>query len=157
MAPDKLKNGAQCGFTKFDRRLFIYKVFQFAFYFSLSLSIFSTSLAQLVASVATSRLALCWMWDSPRTRCVWRRTPIYTWHEQAEIEWARRVISVLPQCEALRTCRSGFPIITKWCCYVTRMWKWCQVQPEPTTLGITAIEILQSTRFTLLYLLRIHR
>ena len=23
---------------------------------------------------------------------------------------------LLPQCEALRTCRSGFPIATKWCC-----------------------------------------
>jgi len=22
---------------------------------------------------------------------------------------------LLPQCEALRTCRSGFPIATKWC------------------------------------------
>jgi len=22
----------------------------------------------------------------------------------------------LPRCEALRTCRSGFPIVTKWCC-----------------------------------------
>jgi len=23
---------------------------------------------------------------------------------------------LLPRCEALRTCRSGFPIATKWCC-----------------------------------------
>ena len=23
---------------------------------------------------------------------------------------------LLPQCKALRTCRSGFPITTKWCC-----------------------------------------
>ena len=23
---------------------------------------------------------------------------------------------LLPQCEALRTCRSGYPIATKWCC-----------------------------------------
>jgi len=23
---------------------------------------------------------------------------------------------LLPQCEALRTCRSGFPFVTKWCC-----------------------------------------
>jgi len=23
---------------------------------------------------------------------------------------------LLPQCEALRSCRSGFPIATKWCC-----------------------------------------
>ena len=24
---------------------------------------------------------------------------------------------LLPRCEALRTCRSGFPIATKWCCH----------------------------------------
>jgi len=34
----------------------------------------------------------------------------YTWREQAMIEWSGRVNSccLLPQCEALRTCRSGF-------------------------------------------------
>ena len=39
----------------------------------------------------------------------------YMWREQAIIEWSRHVNSnccLLPQCEALRTCRSGFPIAT---------------------------------------------
>ena len=71
------------------------------------------------ASVATSPLALRWMRGSPRTGCARRITPIYMWREQAII----RVIMacdlyccLLPQCEALRTCLSGFPIATKWCC-----------------------------------------
>ena len=77
MTPDKLQNGAQCSFSKFDRRLFISKVFQSAFYMSLSLSVFSTSLAQLAASVANSRLTLCWMCDWPRMRCVKNNTHIH--------------------------------------------------------------------------------
>jgi len=38
--------------------------------------------------------------------------------KQAITEWSRQVIycCLLPQCEALHTCRSGFPIATKWCC-----------------------------------------
>jgi len=73
------------------------------------------------------------MCDSPRTGCAPRITAIYTWWEQAITEWLRRGISadtnlwtieqndqrthrviaahdlyccLLPQCEALRTCRS---------------------------------------------------
>jgi len=38
MAPDKLENGAQCCFNKFDCRLFISKFVEIAFYLSLSLS-----------------------------------------------------------------------------------------------------------------------
>ena len=51
------------------------------------------------------------MRDSPRMRCVWRITPIYTWRQQAIIEWSHRMISncwLLPQCEVLHTCHSGF-------------------------------------------------
>jgi len=68
--------------------------------------------------VATSPVALRWMCDSPRTDVR---------EEQQHISVARtsnnRVIAehdlyccLLPQCDALRTCRSGFPIATKWCC-----------------------------------------
>jgi len=35
------------------------------------------------------------------------------WRKQAITEWSRRL---KPQCEALRTCCSGIPIATKWCC-----------------------------------------
>ena len=90
------------------------------------------------ASVATSPVVLRWLCDSPRTGCAWRITPLYMWREQAIIEWSwlessadinlwtiehddwrtRRVIMaclyccLLPRCEALRTCCSGFPIAT---------------------------------------------
>jgi len=65
-------------------------------------------------TVATSLLALRWMCDSPRTGCARNITPIYMWREQAITAWSWHVISccLLPQCEALRTCRSGFPIAT---------------------------------------------
>jgi len=65
-------------------------------------------------TVATFQLALRWMCNSPRTGCARRTTTTYMWHEQAIVEWLRRMISccLLPQCEALRTCRSVFPIAT---------------------------------------------
>jgi len=46
MVPDKLENGTQCFFNKFDCRLFISKFSQFAFYLSLLHSVISKSLAQ---------------------------------------------------------------------------------------------------------------
>ena len=51
IAPDKLENGAQCCFNKFDYRLFISKFSQFAFYLSLysqSLQKSSTTLMQVL-------------------------------------------------------------------------------------------------------------
>jgi len=53
---------------------------------------------------------------------------------------------LLPQCEALHTCRSGFPIVTKWCCgnsrflresakifpRVSKMMKFHLCTPRPT-------------------------
>ena len=60
--------------------------------------------------VATSPLPLHWMCNSPQTGCARRITPIYMWREQAI-----RVISsgdlyccLLPQCDALCTCRWDF-------------------------------------------------
>ena len=63
--------------------------------------------------VATSPAALRWLCDSPRTGCAWRTTPyIYVARTSnnrvimaCELYWC-----LLPQCEALRACRSGFPI-----------------------------------------------
>jgi len=58
--------------------------------------------------------------QQPRTGCAWRITPIYSYVAPTS---NNRVISsgdlhccLLPQCEALHTCRSGFLIATKWCC-----------------------------------------
>jgi len=65
--------------------------------------------------VGTSPLALRWLCDSPRTGCA-RRTTIYIYVARTSND---RVIAacelyccLLPQCAALRTCRSGFPIAT---------------------------------------------
>jgi len=54
--------------------------------------------------IAISALALRWMRDSPRTRCARRTTPIYTWREQAIIEWSRRVISIVACCHSAKLC-----------------------------------------------------
>jgi len=79
--------------------------------------------------VATSPLALRWMRGSPRTECARRTTPY--------VCGANRVISsgdlcccLLPQCEALRTCRSGFPIATKWfhCHLILELAEICSIQ-----------------------------
>jgi len=69
--------------------------------------------------VATSPVVLRWMCDSPRTGCAWRTTPfIYVARTSNNrvIMACELYCCLLPQCEALRICRSGFPIATKWCC-----------------------------------------
>jgi len=67
--------------------------------------------------VATSWLTLCWMCDSPWMGCARRIKPIYI----SYVLWTsnNKMISLgdlncclLSQCEALRTCCSGFPITT---------------------------------------------
>ena len=70
------------------------------------------------SAVATSPVMLRWLCDSPQTGCALRTKDIYVARTRNN-----RVISsgdlyccLLPRCEALRTCRSGFPIATKWCC-----------------------------------------
>jgi len=86
MVPDKLENGVQCCSNKLDCRLFISKFSQFAFYLSLSFSVISISLTHVPQ---TSRNKMSITWDL--CNCL------------------------VPQCEALRTCFSAFPITTKWC------------------------------------------
>ena len=54
--------------------------------------------------LATSPLALRWMCDSPWTGCVRRTTPIYMWHEQAILEWLRRMISIVSCCHSVKLC-----------------------------------------------------
>jgi len=102
---------AQCHFSIFDCRLFIFSFFQFAFCLSLSLSVISTSLSQTFCKCCNLSVSvvlnLC---DSPWTRCAWRTTPIHKWREQAETEWAQRVIFMQPKCEPLHTCCPGFPV-----------------------------------------------
>ena len=99
MDHDKLENVVQCCFNKFDCRLFISKFSQFSFYFCLSLSIISESLAQpcgkccsLSAFVVNVRF----------TGCAWRTTPMC--REQAEIKWARHGIFIVACCHSVKLC-----------------------------------------------------
>ena len=65
--------------------------------------------------VATSPVVLRWLCDSPRTGCAWRTTPyIYVARtSNNRVNMACELYCcLLPQCEALRICRSGFPIAT---------------------------------------------
>ena len=91
---------------------------QFAFYLSLSLSVISKSLAQFcckccnysVSVVLNVRFATNGMY-------VKNNTHIYvsqTIRNRISTTWDL-YLCLLPQCEALHTCRLGFPITSKWC------------------------------------------
>jgi len=59
------------------------------------------------------------MCDSPRTGCAWGTTPFICMERTSNnrvIMACELYCCLLPQCEALRICRSGYPIATKWCC-----------------------------------------
>jgi len=56
------------------------------------------------------------MCDSPRTECTRRTTPIYVSEtSRNRMRMTLDLYCLLAQCEALHTCRLGFPITTKWC------------------------------------------
>ena len=66
-------------------------------------------------AVATSPVALRWLCDSPRMGCAWRTTPyihVARTNNNRVIMACELCCCLLPQCEALRICRSGFPIAT---------------------------------------------
>jgi len=66
-----------------------------------------------VATVATSPVVLRWLCDSPRTGCAWRITPyihVARTSNNRVIMACELYCCLLLQHEALRICRSGFPI-----------------------------------------------
>jgi len=78
-------------------------------------------------------------------------------------EWSRRgelYCCLLPQCEALRACRSGFPIATIWCCdqdvkvvpgsaFTQRTCDWCgSLLKGGGVIATTPLELCWSARFT---------
>jgi len=71
MAPEKLQDSAQCYFSKFDWRFFIYnflwKKKQFERYLSLSLSVISTSFASLLQKINLSVFRMLHKWKWPET------------------------------------------------------------------------------------------
>ena len=75
---------------------------------------FWRTVSLLLTVVATSPVVLRWLCDSPRTGCARRTKYMYVARTSNN-----RVISsgdlyccLVARCEALRTCRSGFPIAT---------------------------------------------
>jgi len=110
------------------------------------------SLTSLLNAIfATAPLALRWMCDSPRTGYARRITPIYLARTSHN-----RVISsrdfylcccLLPQCEALRTCRSAWAFRSQQNGAVTRMRRSCQVQTSQKDRAIGAGMLLQPLRW----------
>jgi len=134
MAPDKLENGAQhaikwrpIGWKLVPNvvstsliagyLLFISKFSQFAFYLSLSLSVISKCLAQFcckccnhsVGVVLNVRFATNGMYVMNNTHICVSQTS----RNRMNTTWDF-YCCLLPECEALHTCRLGFPIIKKW-------------------------------------------
>jgi len=118
MAPNRLETGAQCCFNKSDCRLFISKFSQFAFYLFLTPLVISKNLAQLcckycnlsVSVVLNVRFATNRMYVKNNTHIYVSQTS----RNRMSTTWDLHCC-LLPQCEALHTCRLGFPITIKWC------------------------------------------
>ena len=117
MALDRLETGAQCCFKKFDCSFFISKFSQFAFYLSLSLSFISKSLAQLCCKCCNHSVSVVLnVWFATNGMYVTNNTHIcvpQTSRNRMRTTWDL-YCCLLPQCEALHTCRLGFLITTKW-------------------------------------------
>ena len=75
----------------------------------------TSEVATLMTTVTTSPVVLHWLCDSPWTGCAWKTTPYI---HVARTSINRVIVAcelyccLLPQCETLRICRSGFPIAT---------------------------------------------
>ena len=98
------------------------------------------SIQMEIINFATSPLALRWICNSPRTGCARRITPLYTWREQAIIEWSWHVISVVACYHSVKLCA----IVARafWSQQngaVIRMWRSCQVQPSQKGRAIGAV------------------
>jgi len=78
------------------------------------------------------------MCDSPQADCGWRTTPM--WREQAETEWALRVISIVTCCHSVKLCaHAARAFQSQQGGALTRMWRWCQVQPSQKERAIDAV------------------
>ena len=109
MAPYKLKNGAQCCFTKFDCRLFLSKFSPFAFYLSLSLSIISKSLSQPFCKCCSLSFSIVLNARfTTNGACVKNNTHVaQTSRNKMNTTWDL-YCCLLPQCEALRLAARSF-------------------------------------------------
>jgi len=78
------------------------------------------------------------MCDSPRTGCAWRTTPM--WREQAEIKLSRRGIFIVAWCNSGKLCAlAARRFQSQQSGALTKMWRWCQVQPSQKERAIGAV------------------
>jgi len=120
MAPDKLENGAQCCFNKFNRRLFISKFSQFAIFLSLSLSVISKRLTQPCCKCCSLSLSVVVNVRFTTNGMCMKNNSHVTWTSRNKMNTTWDFYCLLPQCEALRTCCSAFSITT------TMVWPGCE-------------------------------
>jgi len=134
MAPDKF-----C-FNKFECRLFISKFSQFAFYLSLSLSVISKSLAQVcskccnhtVSAMSNVRFAMNGMYVKNNSHIYVSQTS----RNRMSMTWDL-YCCLLPQCEIC--IHSAWAFQSQQTGALTRMWRWCQVQPSQKECAIGAV------------------
>ena len=116
MGPDKLGNSAWCCFNKFDCRLFISKFSPIAFYLYLSLSVISKNIAQpFCKSCSLSPRTVLIVRFTTNGMCMMNNTHVAQISRNKMRTTQDLYCCLVPQCEALRTCCSAFPITTKWC------------------------------------------
>ena len=138
MRSDQLENVAQCCFKKFDCRLFISKFSQFAFYFCLSFSVISESLAQPFCKCCRLSVSVVvTVQFTTKEMCVKNNTHVSRTSRNKMSTTTDLYCCLLPQCEALRCCCSDFPITKNGA--LTRMWRWCQVQPSQKERATNAV------------------
>ena len=78
------------------------------------------------------------MCDSPRTGCAWWTTSV--WDEQAEIKLAWRGIFIVAWCHSVKVCALAVLLFqSQQSGALTRMWRWCQVQPSQKERAIGAV------------------
>ena len=96
------------------------------------------SLVCKLESMSSRTKTLWWMCDSTRTGCAWRTTS--TWGEQAEIRLARRGIFITAWCHSRKLCALAALLFqSHQSGAVTRMWRWCQVQPSQKERAISVV------------------
>ena len=154
MATDKLENGVQHAMkwrpiswnmvsnvvlTSLIAGYILHILFSVCmFLVSFTLNHFKNLSSPTLLEVLQPLLTLWWMCDSPRTGCGWRTTPM--WREQAEIRWARRGIFIVAWYDSLKICAlAALPFQSQQSGALTRMWRWCQVQPSQKERVIGAV------------------
>jgi len=139
MAPDKLKNGAQCCFQMFDCRFFVTKFSQFAFYLSLSLSLMLKSLAQLFCKCCSLSVSIVLnVRLTTKGMCVMDNTLVVrTSRNEMSTTWDH-YCCLVPQCEKL-CALAALSFQSQQSGALIRIWRWYQVQTSQKERAVGAV------------------